>query len=558
MQSDLLKNEQVFPAGQTVNAATYSHSSGYPEVEGGKHQPKKCNDVFWGILFYAHVVTMIVLAATYAPQMEFNFNQAGNNYNDDGNNYYNYNDDADDNANDNNNAGGNDDGNNNNDDDPYYRKLIDDSHQMSITHIAMGIITRTLVKVTTAAGVQATSLGDRFLEEEGNPNAVLLLVGLTIIGAFVLSILSLALMIRFADGLIKSSLFFNMSLGLITAAGGFMAGSIEAGIMGLVVFAIAACYAWAVWSRIPFAATNLVTASTAVQANMGLTIFAYVAILVNGLWLVLWFSSAYSTLFILGGCDANGDCENNLPGIYSFLFTLSLYWTAQVIKNVVHVTVAGTVGTWWWTPMEASGFCSKAVRESHNRAMTHSFGSICLGSLLVAIIQTIRTLLENARESDDGFMMCIADCILGCLVTIMEMFNEWAFVYVGLYGYGFVDAAKNVITLFKSRGWTAIITDYMVDRVLLMISFGNGLIAGGFAAAISYMFSLNLEGVAFFVGFFVGMLLSTVVLSVVGSGVNTVIVCYAEDPATFEINHYSLSMRMRDAWRSAFPNDFTY
>jgi hypothetical protein len=229
-----------------------------------------------------------------------------------------------------------------------------------------------------------------------------------------------------------------------------------------------------------------------------------------------------------------------------------------VIKNVVHVTVAGTVGTWWWTPLEASGFCSKAVRESHHRAMTNSFGSICLGSLLVAIIQTIRAFVESARESDDGLLRCLADCILGCLQTIMEMFNEWAFVYVGLYGFSFVDAAKNVITLFKSRGWTAIITDYMVDRVLMMISFGNGLITGGLTAAISYMFNLNLEGVAFLVGFVVGMLLSITVLGVIGSGVNTVIVCYAEDPATFEINHYELSVRMRDSWRSAFPNDFSY
>jgi len=547
MNSDLLDKPVVH--GQTVSAAVYGHSSGYPELESrGEHQPKKCNDVFWGILFYAHIVTMIVLAATYLPQLELDFNESGN--------YYKNGADDDDYG---------DDAANREyygDDEYGYRRLLDESQHKSVTHLVMGVVTRTLVKVATTAGVQlgssSSSISDRSLEEEGNPNGMFLLVGLTVVGAFILSILSLAIMIKYAEGLIKMSLFFNMFLGLVTAVGGFMGGSIEAGIMGTVVFAIAACYAWAVWSRIPFAATNLVIASTAIQANMGLTVFAYGAIVVNGLWLVLWSASSYSTLFVLGGCGADGVCANDLPGAYTFLFILSLYWTSQVIKNVVHVTVAGTVGTWWWTPLEASGFCSKAVRESHNRAMTHSFGSICLGSLLVAILQTLKSFAESARENDDGLLMCLADCILGCLQTIMEMFNEWAFVYVGLYGYTFVDAAKNVITLFKSRGWTVIITDYMVDRVLMMISFGNGLITGGLAAAISYMFNLNLEGVAFLVGFVVGMLLSIVVLGVVGSGVNTVIVCYAEDPATFEINHYELSMRMRDTWRSAFPNDFSY
>jgi hypothetical protein len=248
------------------------------------------------------------------------------------------------------------------------------------------------------------------------------------VGAFFLSILSLALMIRFAEGLIKLSLFFNISIGLITCVTGFVMGSTEAGIMGLVIFALAVCYACALWSRIPFAAANLVTASTAIQANMGVTVFAYGAILLNGLWMIFWSVSAYSTLFVLGGCNMDGTCANDIPTIYSFLFLLSLYWTAQVIKNVVHVTVAGTVGTWWWTPQEANSCCSSAVTDSHKRALTYSFGSICLGSLLVAIIQTLKSFAESARQNDDGILKCLADCILGCLETIMEMFNEWAFV----------------------------------------------------------------------------------------------------------------------------------
>lgn len=97
-----------------------------------------------------------------------------------------------------------------------------------------------------------------------------------------------------------------------------------------------------------------------------------------------------------------------------------------------------------------------------------------------------------------------------------------------------------------------------MDRVLVMISIGNGFIAGGFAALLSYSLTLNLAGVAFGVGFVVGVILSMIILSVVSSGVNTIIVCYAEDPASFEINHYELSVRMRETWRSAHPQEFKY
>ena len=42
-------------------------------------------------------------------------------------------------------------------------------------------------------------------------------------------------------------------------------------------------------------------------------------------------------------------------------------------------------------------------------------------------------------------------------------------------------------------------------------------------------------------------------MSVVGAGVNTVIVCYAESPAEFEANHPQLSSEMRAAWHQAWP-----
>lgn len=401
---------------------------------------------------------------------------------------------------------------------------------------------------------------NRFLQENSDPNSLFLLIGLSIIGGFILAICSLTFMIKFASVLIKAGLVFNMFLGLAASVAGFASGSLEAGIVGLFFFILTSCYAYYVWERIEFAATNLVTASTAIKSNFGVTVYAYLAILLNGLWILFWTATVYSTLTVVNGCDA-GDadyyCELTPNGFVVFLLLLSLFWTFQIIKNVVHVTVAGAVGSWWWAPQTTS-CCSKAVRDSNIRAITYSFGSICLGSLVVAIIQTIKQILENARQSDDGLLRCLADCCLGCVESLVEMFNEWAFIYVGIYGYSFVSSAKSVIQLFKHRGWSAIITDYLVDRVLAMISIGNGLIVGGLSALLSYCLQLNLEGTAFTLGFLIGILLSSVLLSVVGSAVNTVIVCFAEDPAAFETNHHELSVKMLESWRSAYPDHFNY
>ena len=64
--------------------------------------------------------------------------------------------------------------------------------------------------------------------------------------------------------------------------------------------------------------------------------------------------------------------------------------------------------------------------------------------------------------------------------------------------------------------------------------------------------------VSFLVGCVFGYAISATLFSIVSSAVNTVIVCYAEAPNEFQANHPELSNRMRDSWRQAWPNEFTY
>lgn len=94
----------------------------------------------------------------------------------------------------------------------------------------------------------------------------------------------------------------------------------------------------------------------------------------------------------------------------------------------MHVTTAGVIGTWWFVPAEASSFWSPALSDSLFRSVTYSFGSICFGSLLVAIVQALRALEYYTRDSDDlQFLSCIIQCILACIEGIIEELNRWAY-----------------------------------------------------------------------------------------------------------------------------------
>jgi hypothetical protein len=284
--------------------------------------------------------------------------------------------------------------------------------------------------------------------------------------------------------LIKTALIFNVVMAGVVAAYGFLSGNLIVGIVGILFFALMLCYARAVWARIPFATANLKTATSAVRANCGVSFIAYIFTALAFGWVILWslaVAGVQDQLVECSDADGNTVCTNPNYG-YLFLLFLSLFFTSQVIQNCVHVTVAGVVASWWFTPSQ-SGFCSGAVCGSFFRTMTTSFGSICFGSLLVAIIQAIRQLAETARQNDElgSTLACCIDCILGCLESIIEYFNKWAFVYVGVYGFGYCEAGKNVMTLFKDRGWEAVIADDLVGMVLGMMSLIVGAITGGFA-----------------------------------------------------------------------------
>ena len=96
----------------------------------------------------------------------------------------------------------------------------------------------------------------------------------------------------------------------------------------LCLFCISICYAYAVWNRIPYAASNLRTALTAVRLNMGLVVVAYA-------FMVLAFG--WTLLFFMG--FGNSLQQASYPVLFCWL--VSFYWVHQVLQYTVHVICAG-------------------------------------------------------------------------------------------------------------------------------------------------------------------------------------------------------------------------
>jgi hypothetical protein len=146
------------------------------------------------------------------------------------------------------------------------------------------------------------------------------------------------------------------------------------------------------------------------------------------------------------------------------------------------VTVAGTIGSWWFG--QPSALC-----ETFLQSTTYNFGSICYGSLFVGFVHFLQQITEGLRPNrDSSAMTCFYECsvffqekIVGCIDSLADSFTPWAFTYVGLYHYGWNDAGHKVNELFYHRGWTRIVTDDLISNVLAMVSLVIGGLCGSFA-----------------------------------------------------------------------------
>ena len=91
------------------------------------------------------------------------------------------------------------------------------------------------------------------------------------------------------------------------------------------------------------------------------------------------------------------------------------------MKNVVHVTVSGLFATVYFmgTADPSQRFkvtvpVQNPTIKSAKRALTTSFGSICYGSLIIALIQTLRAIVrglsDQARSDGNLFSLFCLYC----------------------------------------------------------------------------------------------------------------------------------------------------
>ena len=316
--------------------------------------------------------------------------------------------------------------------------------------------------------------------------------------------------------------------------------------------------------RIPFSVVMLQN-TIDVARNFGHIFLASAIGGVVALAFSAWFSVTLVAVYVQyqprgatsGGTCSGSDCSwAKVVGLVVFI-TFAGYWISEWIKNTIHTTIAGVYGSWYFSSGRQNGRIKGATRGAFKRAITYSFGSISLGSLIVALINMVRQAISVAQQQtgqNGNMAAACAFCILGCIVGLIDwavqFINRYAFCHIALYGKAYFAAAKDTWTMMKQRGIDALVNDCLIGPVLTM---GSTFV--GFACALLAFLYLeftkpeyNSNGGFFPVimafSFLIGLQVCQIFMTPLSSGVDTTFVAAAWDPEVLMRDHSDLYQRM--------------
>ncbi|OLL24959.1 Protein pns1 [Neolecta irregularis DAH-3] len=371
-----------------------------------------------------------------------------------------------------------------------------------------------------------------------NTNTTILFAFVLVV-AFGLALLYLVLARMFTKMFIWATGIFHVLLGLSFAGYYFATRSYGAAIV-LGIFAIFYGIAFVTWiPRIPFATQIL-------QFTLDVSRFY------KSMSFTAWFAVTLISAYVKfdpetnnPGCKQTGsNCGKGSLIVVLVFLVFSAYWITEVIKNLVHTTICGVYGAYYYGLNSPQGLPRHATLGSFQRASTYSFGSVSFGSLIVSLIQLLRTLAsigeQDAQQQGSTGLMIVFTlfrCLLGFIEGLVQYFNHYAYTQVALYGKKYIQAAKDTWSLIKSKGIDAIINDCLIDNVLTM---GTVTIAY-ICAFLCYLYlkftkpGYNTDDaftpVIMAFGFLAGLQIGNTATVTIKSGTATLFVVIAEDPA---------------------------
>jgi len=235
--------------------------------------------------------------------------------------------------------------------------------------------------------------------------------------------------------------------------------------------------------------------------------------------------------------------------VLGMIFYLFVFFHSNLIRFLL--CLAGVYARYYWD-RERFGFPCSSLLASFLRALIFHLGTIAFGSLIIAIVNLIRSILEyieNKLKEKTGSvarcLFCCCRCCLFCLEKFLKFLNRNAYIITAIYGTGFFTSARRAFHLIVSNPVRLLVIDRVCDFLIflgkLTITAGIGILAFFFftnriVQAKAYVPELHYYFVPLFLIVIGAYIITQCFFSVYSMAVDTLFICALQDMQLYTSN----------------------
>ncbi|XP_033873321.3 choline transporter-like protein 5 isoform X9 [Acipenser ruthenus] len=168
-------------------------------------------------------------------------------------------------------------------------------------------------------------------------------------------------------------------------------------------------------------------------------------------------------------------------------------WLVNFAIALGQCTLAGAFASYYWAFKKPGDVPASPLFSSFGRAIRYHTGSLAFGSLILAIVQLIRIILEyldhklkSAQNKFAKFVLCCLKCCFWCLEHLIKFMNRNAYIMIAIYGKNFCSSAKEAFFLLMRNVIRVAVLDKVTDFLLFL---GKVLIAGSVGVLAFFFFT---------------------------------------------------------------------
>jgi len=150
----------------------------------------------------------------------------------------------------------------------------------------------------------------------------------------------------------------------------------------------------------------------------------------------------------------------DLQPVFQIFNLFMVMWTMGLINAISFTTMSGAFCRWYWSRGDEKYKETWPICRSYGRVMQYHFGTMAVGSFILAMIRLIRFLLmyleKKCREAQKNnkcirTLFKVIHCMLFLFERCLKFLARQAYIMVAMYGYNFCKASVWAVMLMTSN-----------------------------------------------------------------------------------------------------------